>query len=423
MNTAYLFGVYDGADSCGGARRDMDEFARLVETTGLSPVACSLTRLRSPHSATLLGSGRVHDVVEDVKACKADVVGFDGSLTPTQQRNWSRLVGVPVVDRYQVILNIFALHARTTEAKLQVELAQVRYELPRLTRAWTHLSRQRGGGGTTVRGSGETQLEVDRRRLQSRLAQLTKRTEEVRRRRGRLRSSRADIPTVALVGYTNAGKSSLLRALTGAAVLVRDQVFATLDPTTRRVELRSEGAGLSAVITDTVGFVRNLPHDLVEAFQATLGEVREASLLVHVVDGADEDPDRQFSTTRSVLREIGAEGTPTIVVINKADILDEAARQRYLGRYGAVLFVSAQSGAGLDELASVLHTTITSGMRRVRVSLPVDRSDLVAYLHRVGSVVDESYTGATIEVEAFVPESAHARVCDFTVDDATPVGV
>jgi GTP-binding protein HflX len=382
------------------------ELRRLVETAGLVTVGESTQPLRRVNPTTFVGAGKVGEVHELAASGRADVVIFDDQLTPAQQRNLERALGCKVIDRSALILDIFAQRARSLEGKLQVELAQLQYLLPRLTRQWTHLSRQRGGGVGT-RGPGETQLEVDRRRVRERIAQLRRRLGDVERMRRLHRMERRALPTptVALVGYTNAGKSTLMNALTRAGVLVEDRLFATLDPTVRRLRLPE---GLTIVLADTVGFIHKLPHQLVDAFKGTLEQVRTADLLLHVVDASHPMWREQVRVTEEVLAEIGAGELPAVTVMNKADLVDLPDRPRGVPR-GAV-WVSARSGSGLNDLLARVEHLLDAGLARVSCALPLDRGDVVAWLRRSGRVVEEYYCDGVVTVTALVPPSVAGQL-------------
>jgi GTP-binding protein HflX len=374
------------------------ELARLADTAGLVVVGQTVQALRRVHAATFVGAGKVAAVRELADAERADVVVFDDPLSPAQQRNLEKGCNRKVIDRSALILDIFAQRARSLEGKMQVELAQLQYLLPRLTRQWTHLSRLGGGVGT--RGPGETQLEVDRRRVRERIAQLRRRLADVARTRGLHRSERAGtpIPTVALVGYTNAGKSTLMNALTHAGVLVEDRLFATLDPTVRRVRLPG---GVAVLVADTVGFIHKLPHQLVEAFKSTLEEVRAADLLVHVVDASQATWEEQVRVVEAVLAEIGAGDRPTIRALNKIDLLPPGARPAGLGPDAVA--IAARTGRGVDVLLARVEAVLTRGLERVRCALPSARGDLVAWLRRTGTVLEEYYRDGTVTITALVP--------------------
>jgi len=368
------------------AERSLAELALLAETAGSVVLEGVIQRRDSPDPATYLGSGKARELRSIVVATGADTVICDGELTPGQLRQLEEIVKVKVVDRTWLILDIFAQHARTHEGRLQVELAQLEYQLPRLTRMWTHLSRTGGGIGT--RGPGETQLETDRRVIRGRIKKLRERVEHVRQQRetaGRSRDRRL-VPSVAIVGYTNAGKSSLLNALSGReAARAEDQLFATLDPTSRQVKL---GDGQSLVLTDTVGFIHKLPHQLVDAFRATLEEVTRADLLLEVVDGADRHAREHRQTVQTVLEELGAGDKPRVVALNKADLYDPAyaLADTPAPVMGDVVPVSAVTGYGLDTLRLSLSSAIAGLWEHVDVTLPYSEGELLARVRERGTV-------------------------------------
>ncbi len=393
-----------------GAEESLRELERLARTAGVAPVATVTATLRRITPATYVGTGKVAELKEQVEATKAGVVLFDESLSPAQQRNLTEKLNVKVLDRSQLILDIFAARARSLEGKLQVELAQLEYMLPRLTRAWTHLSRLGGGVGT--RGPGETQLEVDRRRVRERIVRLKRRIEEVERTRELHRQERASVPyvTIALVGYTNAGKSTLMNALTNAGVLVEDKLFATLDPTVRRLDLPR---GERALLVDTVGFIHRLPHQLIEAFKSTLEEVRRADLLVHVVDATSPEAEEQIQIVERVLDEIGAGATPTVLAWNKMDRAEHepprivaAERAHLVGTYP----IAAATGQGLPELLDGIERWVERERVRVEVEIPSARGDLVAWLHRGARVVEERYEDGRAEITALATPKMAAQI-------------
>ncbi len=392
---AYLIGVTTTSDG-ESAERSLAELGRLTTTAGSEPVFTELLTRSELEPALLIGKGQARRAVELSNAMDIDVVVFDNSLSPAQQRNLQGMFECDVVDRQAVILDIFAQHASSREGMLQVELALLEYHLPRLRGKGVQLSRQAGGIGT--RGPGETKLETDRRRILQRISRLKRELKEVAATRQTQRKARvrSKLPVVALVGYTNAGKSTLLNRLTEADVLVEDQLFSTLDSTVRRAELPG---GTPALFSDTVGFIRELPHQLIEAFQSTLDEVHDADLLLHVVDGSDPDADTQITTVRSVLGEIGAEQVPEMFVFNKIDDADPGAVARLLARHEGVA-ISARTGEGVDELMAAIESTLTATAYRVELEIPYDRGDLLALLHRQGAVVAESHTEAGTLVDA-----------------------
>ncbi len=384
----------------------MAELKRLAETAGSQVLEGLVQRRTRPDPSTYIGSGKVAELRDVVVATGADTVICDGELSPAQLRNLEDQVKVKVVDRTALILDIFAAHARSAEGKAQVELAQLQYLKQRL-RGWGgNLSRQVGGrasGGVGIggRGPGETKLETDRRRISSRIAKLRAGLRELdgTRETKRAERKRHQVPSVAIVGYTNAGKSSLLNRLTGAGVLVEDALFATLDPTTRRSRT---GDGRVYTLTDTVGFVRHLPHDLVEAFASTLEESAQADLLLHVVDGSDADPVGQLRAVRAVLSDIGAGDVPELLVINKADEAPADGLAALRTAYPDAVVVSARTGAGLERLRSVLESRLPRPAVEVDVVLPYERGDLVDRIHRFGELLSSQHTDTGTRVTARV---------------------
>ncbi len=366
---------------------DLEEFSRLAVSAGAEPVARVTGRRGRPDSRLFVGSGKAAEIRDVAAATQADVVLIDHPLSAGQERNLEALIGRRVLDRSALILDIFAQRARSFEGKLEVELAQLKHIATRLVRGWTHLERQKGGIG--MRGPGETQLETDRRLVAQRMRNLVKRLERLKQQRDTGRQARAEIPvpSIALVGYTNAGKSTLFRTLTGADAYVADQLFATLDPLVRRVEL---AGGVHVVLADTVGFIRELPHELVAAFQSTLTEAREATLLLHVVDASDPRRDEHMGQVQAVLGEIGGGAIPSIVVYNKIDRLglDPRLERDSEGRITQV-WISAARGLGLELLATALLERLARGSQRARVRLPVTAGALRARLYAAGTVVEE----------------------------------
>jgi GTPase len=373
------------------AERSLEELARLAETAGSVVVDGLVQRRDKPDPATYIGSGKARELRDVVIETGADTVVCDGELSPGQLRQLEEVTKVKVVDRTWLILDIFAQHARSREGKAQVSLAQMQYLLPRL-RGWGEsLSRQGGGaggsasGGVGTRGPGETKIETDRRRINKMVAKLRREIREMKTARDTQRADRKrhGVPSVAIAGYTNAGKSSLLNRITGAGVLVENALFATLDPTVRRATTPS---GRDMTVADTVGFVRHLPHQLVEAFRSTLEEVADADLILHVVDGSDEVPEEQITAVREVLAEIGADKVPEIIVVNKSDSADPVVLARVLRREPHSIAVSARSGAGIDELLALIDSELPRPNVGVDVVVPYDRGDLVARFHREGDV-------------------------------------
>jgi GTP-binding protein HflX len=413
LERVVLVGVWtDG--SLVSAENSLKELRRLAETAGSLVLDGVIQRRGHIDAATYIGSGKAQELAGIVAAEGADTVICDGELTPSQLRRLEGVVKVKVIDRTALILDIFAQHARSREGKAQVELAQLQYMLPRL-RGWGEsLSRQAGGrvaggGGIGTRGPGETKLETDRRRLRARISRLQRDISEmsVGRKVQKGRRQRRDVPSVVIAGYTNAGKSSLLNALTGAGVLVEDALFATLDPAVRRAVTPS---GREFTLTDTVGFVRHLPHQLVEAFRSTLEEAAEADLILHVVDGADEDPAAQITAVREVLAEIGAEKVPELIVVNKLDTADVVELQGLHARERGSLAVSARTGAGLNELWEAIESRLPHLDIEVKLVVPYSRGDLVSRAHSTGEVVAFSHVENGTLLEARVPAGLAAEL-------------
>lgn len=402
------------------------ELALLADTAGLVVVGQLTQRLNRPEPSTLIGSGKVEELAGVVAELNANVVLFDEELSPRQQRELEKVFGeeIKVIDRTALILDIFARHARTREGAVQVELAQYEYRLPRLTRAWTHLARQSGGraggasGGVGVRGPGETQLEVDRREISRRIAFLKRQLEEISKYRTQYRRNRRESTNsvLALVGYTNAGKSTLLNALSDANVLAMDRLFATLDPTTRRIELVN---GHTALLTDTVGFIQKLPTMLVASFRATLEEVTEADLLIHVVDLSHPNMDEQVAAVEEVLEELEAGDKTVITALNKVDRIDQndldavARLQTALEEYPNAVAVSALTGEGLEELRNKIEQVLRSHMAPLDVLIPYAHGELVALIHEHGSVDLEEHTETGTRMVARVPVALAGRYVDY----------
>ncbi len=408
-----LVGVVFPGTTADEVASHLDELALLVDTAGADVVARVVQRRDRPDPATYVGRGKAHELAERSEAVDADTVVFDDELTPAQQRNLEKLLGRTAIDRTAVILDIFAQNARSPEGRAQVELALLRYRLPRLRGRGVGLSQQAGGIGT--RGPGETQLEVDRRRLVRRMQRLEAALGEVDRTRVVQRRSRARgrHRELALVGYTNAGKSTLLNRLTGAGVPAEDRLFVTLDPRTRRLALPG---GETVLVTDTVGFVRKLPHELVEAFRSTLESVCLADLLVHVVDGASPDAGAQVDAVGSVLEEIGAGGVPELLVVNKADRSPAAARLA-AETEGAVC-VSARTGEGVDGLLRTVADRLRVADRVVELEIPWARGDVLAAVHREGEVVGRREGVHAARLHVVLDEAGRARFGQFVVAPA-----
>ena len=413
LERVVLIGVWTEG-TLAGAENSLRELSRLAETAGSVALDGLVQRRGRPDPATYIGSGKAAELAALVTATGADTVICDGELTPGQLRNLEGVVRVKVIDRTALILDIFAQHARSKEGKAQVELAQLAYLLPRL-RGWGEsMSRQAGGrvaggGGIGTRGPGETKIETDRRRIRARTAKLRRQIAEmsVGREVQRGRRRRREVPAVAIAGYTNAGKSSLLNRLTGAGVLVDDSLFATLDPSVRRARTPS---GRWFTLTDTVGFVRRLPHQLVDAFRSTLEEVAQADLVLHVVDGSDADPQAQMSAVREVLAEIGAADVPEIVVINKADTADPVEVNGLQAKERDCVVVSALTGSGIDDLLATVDARLPRRDREVSVLVPYGRGDLVARAHQEGEVLAVRHAAEGTELTARVPAGLAAEL-------------
>lgn len=416
VERAFLVGIQTPEMSAREGEELLAELAELVRSLEIGVVGSLLVNLREPKARFLVGGGKTEEILAKVKELKADAIVFDEELTPAQQRNWEKESKLCVIDRQEVIIDIFGNRAQTKEATLQVDLARMEYSLPRLKRAWTHLSRQRGGGGTVVRGQGETQLEADRRLVQTRIAKLKRELAEVRQHREiqRKQRLRRPVPTAALVGYTNAGKSSLLNALTGAEVLVEDKLFATLDPTTRQFHLPD---GQKVLLTDTVGFVRRLPHKLVDAFRATLEEALLADVLVHVVDLSSQDAEEHRETTLGVLAELGADESKLLTVYNKIDAVedkDELERLRFLHR--EALFVSARTKEGLTGLGEKIGQIIAGETLSLAVLIPYDKYELVGKLHDLDAVTTQRNEDEGVYLECLLPPKFEPLIHDYIID-------
>ncbi len=404
----------------------LTELALLADTAGMEVVGQTWQKVAQPDPATFVGSGKVDEIKEMLLANEAKVVIFDDELSPRHQRELEKRFGeeFKVLDRSALILDIFAQHAHTREGSLQVELAQYEYRLPRLTRAWTHLARQAGGasgrggagGGVGLRGPGETQLEVDRRDIRRRISKLKEEIENVRAHRSRHRAQRdrAGVPLIALVGYTNAGKSTLLRALTGADVYIADQLFATLDPTTRRVDLPS---GRQALVSDTVGFIQKLPTTLIAAFRATLEEINDADIILEVADINHPNVIQHLETVEDTLAEIDVPPVPRILVWNKVDQWGGQPPPTVAepDSYAASVMVSATRGTGLDRLLEAVETALAQTLFSMTVRLPYERGDLVSLLHEMGTVEEQSHVEEGVVLHVQLPRALVARFQDYRI--------
>jgi GTP-binding protein HflX len=396
------------------------ELAELLRTAGVATVGESVQRRDQPHPNSYLGSGKLEEVKAEIAASDANLVACDDELSPRQERNLETALGVPVIDRTAVILDIFASHAHSAEGKLQVELAQLEYNLARMRGLWSHLERLGGGIGT--RGPGETQIETDRRLARDRISALKRRLAHVRSTRSVMRAERerAHLPQIALAGYTNAGKSTLLNALTGAAVPVRDRLFHTLDPTTR--VLRADGRDY--LLTDTVGFIRKLPHQLVDAFGATLEETLRADLILHVVDASvpEDELNEMTRAVDDVLHEIGADDAPRLLVLAKADRIDDERRTELRHRHPDGLLVSAVSGEGIPPLIDRIEVEFSRRLSEVELLVPYDEGGRLAELHELAGDLEREDTPEGVRVSVRLPASIAARYAPFALTNGVPSG-
>ncbi|MGC1480167.1 MAG: GTPase HflX [Chthoniobacterales bacterium] len=413
VERALLVGAYTDASAREEAEDLLAELEELVRTLGIPVIDRMVVHHREAHARYLVGTGKAEEINLHLAACDGDVIIFDNELTPAQQRNWEELSKVTVADRQEIILDIFGARAQTREARIQVDLARLEYSLPRLTRAWSHLGQQ--GGGIGSKGEGESQLEQDKRAIRESISRLKRELKTVRSSRATQRKDRkrTPVPNAAIVGYTNAGKSSLLRKLTGADVLVENQLFATLDTTTRKVELPNNRPLL---LTDTVGFVRKLPHQLVESFNATLEEAALSDFLVHVLDASHPRVIEFYNTTMKVLDELGADTQEMLVVFNKMDRVSDPATRVVLRRhFPDAVFISVHTGEGLDELTERLAEFLASQTVDVDLDLPAVRAELVARLYREGVVHQIDYVEDRVHVAATIAERALNTFAEYVV--------
>jgi GTP-binding protein HflX len=403
----------------------LEELGELVKTLGIGVIESCLVHTRSLHRKFLCGTGKAQEMVDLAKAHECDCIVFDNMFLPSQQRNWEELADTCVIDREEVILDIFSQRAQTREARLQVDLAKMQYSLPRLTRMWGHLDREGGGGGDgggsgggkggggASRGMGEQQVEVDRRLARTRIDQCKRELAEVRKQRGTRRKEREKqgVPCAAIAGYTNAGKSTLLNCLSGSDIMAKDMLFATLDTTTRAIELPD---GQPLLLTDTVGFVRNLPHRLVEAFKATLEESVLADFIIHVLDASSPEVEKYYETTMEVLEELGAGDKPVITVLNKIDVLNDPVKLAGLEvTFPNTISVSAITGKGCDELLVRCSEMLADRVSTQTYRIPQSRGDLSGLLHRDAKVLETEYDGNDIIVKAVVPASIAGKLASY----------
>ena len=420
VERALLVGVYLDKAKEKEASSLLHELQELVETLGIGIVDSSLIRVRENFPSHLMGKGKMAEIIEKSKDLNCDCIIFDNELSPNQQRNWENDSNILVIDRQEVILDIFSLRARTREARLQVQLAKMQYTLPRMARMWGHLDRQGGGsgggkgGGGAARGEGEKQIEVDRRLARKKIDRVKAELEKVRQQRKTQRKerNRADLPHAAIVGYTNAGKSSLLNGLTESSVLAEDKLFATLDTTTRKLDLED---GQTILLTDTVGFVRRLPHGLVESFKATLEEAVIADFLIHVIDGSSENVRDHYKTTLEVLKELGADEKKIIPAINKIDLISDERLKELKNIFPEAVLISVKNRMGIDALLNKINEMLFNNIVRNSLKIPQSRQDLVALLHREGKILSQDYYENDIIINAIYSKRFLAKFAEFVM--------
>jgi len=409
----FLVGVELKARTATDVRESLDELEELAETAGAKIVGEGVQKMAAPVAATYIGPGKAEEFAKSCKENSVDTVIFDDELSPAQTRNLEKIFGCKIMDRTALILEIFGQRARTREGKLQIEHAQLKYLLPRLTRYWSHLSRQRGSTGS-IGGEGESQLEADRRKLSERIEKIESELELVRRQRETQRAGRqrSEWPLASIVGYTNAGKSTLLNRLTGATVLAEDKLFATLDPTTRRLKLPTKQ---NVLLTDTVGFIKKLPHGLVEAFKATLEEVVQADLLLHVVDISHAQAEEQIDAVNTVLMEIGAAEKPVLMVFNKVDQLAGGVSPLLREKYPNCVSISAKTGEGIAPLLAELGTQLRPIREFLDLRVPQEKAAVIARIHAVGQVVESRYSGKNARFKVRIPPHLVEEFAPFVV--------
>ncbi len=412
----FLIGVELKSRTEADIRESLMELAELAETAGAQVLGDGLQKMDTPSPATYIGRGKAEEFASFCKQNEVDTVIFDDELSPAQTRNLEKIFGCKIMDRTALILEIFSQRARTREGKLQIELAQLQYLLPRLTRYWSHLSRQRGSTGS-IGGEGESQLEADRRKISERIDRIERDLVSVRRQRETQRAGRqrSQWPLASIVGYTNAGKSTLLNRLTGSAVMAEDKLFATLDPTTRRLRLPTNQ---NVLLTDTVGFIKKLPHGLVEAFKATLEEVVQADLLVHVVDVSHPLADEQIEAVNLVLAEIGAASKPTLMVFNKIDEISGSVSAVLREKYSHAVCISARTGEGIEPLLAEIGTQLRPIREFLDLRVPQEKASVIARIHAVGQVVSSRYGGKHARFKVRIPPHLVEEFAAFVVEEA-----
>jgi GTP-binding protein HflX len=420
VEKALLVGVYYDKSESDEATSLIQELRELVETLNIGIAQTTLVKVRETYPSHLMGKGKMAETIELAKELGCDCIIFDNELSPNQQRNWENDSNILVIDRHEVILDIFSMRARSREARLQVQLARMQYALPRMARMWSHLDRQGGGsgggkgGGGAARGEGEKQIEVDRRLARKKIDRVKAELEKVKkqRRTQRKERNRADLPHAAIVGYTNAGKSSLLNRLTESTVLAEDKLFATLDTTTRKLNLED---GQTILLTDTVGFVRRLPHDLVESFKATLEEALLANFLVHVIDGSSKDVIDHHETTLAVLKELGADEKKIVSVVNKIDLIDDSKLWELKNNFPEAIFISVKNAHGISALMDKMADMLLQNIVRHTMKIPQSRQDLIALLHREGKILSQDYAGNDIILTATYSKRFLAKFAEFVM--------
>lgn len=414
VEQALLIAVQHPREDVEHTERMLEELEELVRTLNIGIVGTEIVKIREPNAKFLVGKGKVEEILEISKSLHCDVIIFDDELSPAQQRNWEAESKILVIDRQEVIIDIFAERAQTKEAVLQVQLAKMQYNLPRLKRAWTHLSRQRGGAATQ-RGEGEAQIELDQRMVRKKITALKRQLEGVvssrelqRKKRGKI-----PIPTAAIVGYTNAGKSSMLNFFTPAKVLEEDKLFATLDPTSRRIQLPT---GRPLILTDTVGFVRKLPHGLVDAFKATLEEAILSQFMIHVVDMNNPEHEQHMETTTSVLAELGVEDSPSILAFNKIDLCkDDEYLLRMKNKYPEAIFFSAKTGENIDSLLAKMDEFLKTDTTPLNLIIPYDQYEVVSRLHKEGCIQNQTSEDDGTHVFGHFPERVFPLIEKFRI--------